>query len=854
MASRSTAPRIKNRAPAPIQISAEQILREAHERQEQPLSQTRTRIEDYEELSEVQGRKRKEFEDVIRRTRSNISAWMKYAAWEASQGELARSRSVFERALDVEPSNVPLWLRYTETELKNRNVQHARNLFDRAVSILPRVDTLWYKYVHLEELLGNVSGARQIFERWMSWEPDEKAWAAYVGLEVRYNEMERASNVWERAVTCHPEPRQWIKWAKFEEDRAAYDRARQVFTMALEFFGEDEDRMEKAQTVYTAFAKMETRVKEYDRARVIYKYALERLPRSKSSGIYSSYTRFEKQFGTREGVEDTVLGKRRIQYEEELTSGPGAASNYDTWFDYTRLEEDAYRTLTTSGASTESKEVLTARSRVRDVYERAVANVPPSSEKRHWRRYIFLWLSYALFEEIDTKDYDRAREVYKAAIALVPHRSFTFAKLWLNFAHFEVRRLDLPAARKVLGAAIGMCPKERLFKGYIDLELSLKEFDRARKIYERALDWDAGNARIWIRFAELERNLYDEERARAIFDLGTRQAGVDMPEVLWKAYIDFEFEERQWDKVEELYERLLQRTGHVKVWISYALSQIQSAIAEEEHEDEKDDEDEEEDQEGEGAEKESVPLTESQLLFRQERREKAKVRTRELFERGYKDLKSRGLKEERVVLLEAWKAFEAQHGATAAEIDSAQDANANANANANLKAVEARMPRVVKKRRAVQGVNAEEGGAMEEYYDMIFPDDDEGKSKQSFKLLAMAHAWRAAQQQQQQQQAQVQIPGEQESEGEEGEKEEMSVAEAAEAHQEEAQDVEVGPAALDADADADADVDVDANADGAANGSSDDDDDDGNHLHPGLGTAEERERNAEAMDVGDEDM
>jgi crooked neck len=41
--------------------------------------------------------------------------------------------------------------------------------------------------------------------------------------------------------------------------------------------------------------------------------------------------------------------------------------------------------------------------RVREVYERAVAQVPPSQEKRHWRRYIFTWLNYALFEEIETK-------------------------------------------------------------------------------------------------------------------------------------------------------------------------------------------------------------------------------------------------------------------------------------------------------------------------------------------------------------------------------------------------------------------------------------------------------------------
>lgn len=73
MASRSTAPRIKNRAPAAIQISAEQILREAHDRQEQPLRQTKTRIEDHEELEEYRARKRKEYEEVIRRTRANVS-------------------------------------------------------------------------------------------------------------------------------------------------------------------------------------------------------------------------------------------------------------------------------------------------------------------------------------------------------------------------------------------------------------------------------------------------------------------------------------------------------------------------------------------------------------------------------------------------------------------------------------------------------------------------------------------------------------------------------------------------------------------------------------------------------------
>ena len=62
-----------------------------------------------------------------------------------------------------------------------------------------------------------------------------------------------------------------------------------------------------------------------------------------------------------------------------------------------------------------------------------------------------------------------------------------------------------------------------------------------------------------------------------------------MPEALWKAYIDFEIEQAKaiingeadedeegeapgepGDRVRELYNRLLDRTKHVKVWVSFA--------------------------------------------------------------------------------------------------------------------------------------------------------------------------------------------------------------------------------------------------------------------------------------------
>ncbi|KAF5378886.1 hypothetical protein D9615_006985 [Tricholomella constricta] len=693
------APRIKNRAPAAIQITAEQLLREAQERQETAFRAPKQRVEDFEELHEYRGRKRKEFEERIRRTRGSIKEWLQYANWEASQNEFARSRSIFERALDVDPRSVQLWLSYTEMELKSRNVQHARNLFDRAVTLLPRVDQLWYKYVYLEELLQNVPGARQVFERWMQWEPDDKAWQAYIKLEQRYQEHDRASTIYERWVAVRPEPRVWVKWGKFEEERGRLDKSREVFQTALEFYGDDEEQIEKAQAVFNAFAKMETRLKEYERARVIYKFALSRIPRSKSASLYASYTKFEKQHGTRNTLENTVLGKRRIQYEDELSND---GRNYDVWFDYARLEEGACRDLKEEGATPEEEEA--AAGRVREVYERAVAQVPPGGEKRHWRRYIFLWLDYALFEEIEMKDYTRARQIYQTAMTLVPHKQFTFAKLWLMFAKFEIRRLDLPAARKIIGTSIGMCPKEALFKGYIELEIELREFDRARALYEKYLEFDPANAPAWIKYAELESQLQDFARTRAIFELGVSQSPLSMPELLWKAYIDFEIEEGEREIARALYERLVALSGHVKVWISYALFEAEPiplprAVREEEEEEEGDEETEAQTAPGDAA------------------------LAREVFERGYNDLKAKSLKSERVALLEVWKTFEETHG-TEAEVAK----------------VQGMMP-IVSKRRHVD----KETGETVEDWDLVFADDEREANPTSFKFLQMAHAWKTSQ-------------------------------------------------------------------------------------------------------------
>ncbi|TVU46526.1 hypothetical protein EJB05_06067, partial [Eragrostis curvula] len=672
------ATRVKNKTPAPIQITAEQILREARERQEPEIRPPKQKITDTHELAEYRLRKRKEFEDVIRRVRWSVSAWVKYARWEEQQRDFARARSVYERALDVAHRDHTLWLKYAEFEMRNRFVNHARNVWDRAVSLLPRVDQLWYKYIHMEELLGAVANARQVFERWMAWRPDTAGWNSYIKFELRYGEVERARAIYERFVAEHPRPDTFIRYAKFEMKRGEVERARRVYERAADLLADDED----AEVLFVAFAEFEERCREVERARAIYKYALDRVPKGRAEELYRKFLAFEKQFGDREGIEDAIVGKRRFQYEDEVRKNP---LNYDSWFDYIRLEE-----------SVGNKE------RIREVYERAIANVPPAEEKRYWQRYIYLWINYALYEELDAQDVERTREVYKECLKLIPHKKFTFAKIWLMAAQFEIRQRNLKSARQILGNAIGMAPKGKIFKKYIEIELYLGNFDRCRTLYEKYIEWSPANCYAWRKYAELEKNLSETDRARSIYELAIAQPALDTPEVLWKEYLQFEIDESEFDRTRELYERLLDRTKHLKVWISYAEFEASAGSS------------------GEDSESEEKN---SEVDYQEQQLERVR-KCRAVFEKAFDYFRTSApeLKEERAMLLEEWLKKEVSFGDLG-----------------DVTLVQKKAPRKVKRKRPIP---TEDGStlAYEEYIDYIFP--DEVTLAPNLKILEAAYKWK----------------------------------------------------------------------------------------------------------------
>jgi len=626
---------VRNKTAAPQQITAEQLLREAVDRQEQEAVAPKQRIIDEDELQMYRVRKRKEFEDVIRMQRQNIGAWIKYAAWEASQQEFRRARSIYERALHIEYQNVSLWLKYLEMEMKNKFVNHARNLFDRVCQLLPRVDQFWYKYAYMEELLGNYAGARTVFERWMEWEPEDTAWMQYANFEQRVKEVEKARRVMERYVNVRPTQESFLRLCKFEEKHNNIARSRSGFEKGIELLSAELD-----EKFYIKFAQFEQRQKEMERAQAIFKLALDVLPKGASDDLYRAYVSFEKQHGDRDAIEEVVLNKRRFIYEEAIKVNP---RNYDTWFDYVRLEESCGDV-----------------GRIREVYERAVANKPPVMQKRYWRRYIYIWIYYALFEELQTGDVEKARAVYDGIVKVVPHKQFSFAKLWKLYAEFEVRQLDLDRARKIFGRAIAECQKERIFLDYADLEMRLGNIDRCRKIYEKFLEVHAQNPKAWNVYVDLEDSVGEIDRARGLCELAIQQERLDMPELVWKRYIDLEVSHDEFDRARNVWLRLLSKSHHVRVYIAY--SEFESNTVE------------------------SMP------------------RFREALEQGVRHFKAENRPEERAMLLEHWNKVEVEKGD-----------------EKSIEAIAKRQPKRVKKRRTIPGEDGND--AYEEYMDYVFPDD-----------------------------------------------------------------------------------------------------------------------------------
>lgn len=671
--------RVKNKAPAKVQITAEQLLREAWERKEVgPSAVPKQQIADKEELLEFQRTERKQFEMRIVRNRSHTPLWIRYARWEEAQEEFGRARSVWERAVDNDYRNPAVWLGYSEMEMRHRFVNHARNVFDRAVALLPRVDQLWLKYAHFEELLDQADLARLVYSRWLKWMPGPSAYFAFIRFELRHGAVARARGVYNDLVRAHRTAHSYIKFAKFEERQGEFARARNVYSRATEELASPQ----QTAGLFLSFAKFEERRKQAPRARAIYSFAVKQLPKDEAFELHRAYTSFEKQQGERTILDDLLVTKKREAFNETLRANP---HDYDSWFDLLQMEE-----------------VHSSPDKIRETYERALVNVPPSMTKPAWRRYIYLWISYAVWEELSSDSPQASVAIYARAIAAIPnkHRHFSFGKLWLLYAQAHLRAGDVAAARRALGAGLGVLPdKDDLYRAYVQIEGALGDIPRARKVYQSWLARQPTRGDIFLEMAEFEAGLDEVARAAAVLAVAVDVPGLTQREEVWQKYVELELDSERADKgVNALFERFVVACPVAKAWLAYT-SHLQQHARDSE-------------------------------------------KCRETFGRAARELKGRaveeggeGAAEELRLVAVAWLAWEESVEAEG-ETDGQREER--------IGRVKKTMPSRVRRKRPVMGVDGTHQG-WEEYWQTVLPQEDESGQIRKDMLLEAARRWKMGQ-------------------------------------------------------------------------------------------------------------
>ncbi|CAN3503827.1 pre-mRNA-splicing factor Clf1p, partial [Diutina catenulata] len=586
---------------------------------------------DLEELRSWQLVKRRDFERSVGRNPKAFGSWLRYARWEAEENhDYARARSIYERALDADIAHVPLWVHYIRFELALKAVNHARNLLDRAVTVLPHEQKLWFMYVQTEEMLKNFPKTRSVFERWLEWRPPSVAWEAYLDFCRRYRQPEAARSVCARYVAAVDGSVPWLRWSELEQELAEnVGNTRMVFSKAADTLaekwthgGSHQSAGSDVAAVVVPWAQWEASVGEYARATAILEQALtlDLGPEARAT-VATAAAHHARLYGSgSESVIDATVAERRVaSLEQAVAADP---EDYDSWWSLAALAPSV------------------------SVFERAVATPPSSKSKTTaWKRYVFLWLRYALHVEYQRDDPSASTAVWKRAVAAVPHRQFTFAKLWIEYARFEIRHHGLAAGRKVLGQAIGktarLAPKRKLLQFYVDLERRLGEWSRVRRVYDRWLELAVTHGRPWLAvlqaYLEFEVSVGDDERARALVGVAA-----SAPDAQARRFaVDWFTDELLYPEAREVYERTVGAPeASVGDWVAYAL--WESAIPTDEQLDAFNASD---------ADELEVEITNSH-----------RDKTRVVFTRAAEAFRASGDDQAHIALLQAWADYEQVHG------------------------------------------------------------------------------------------------------------------------------------------------------------------------------------------------
>ncbi|KAJ1613704.1 HAT repeat-containing protein [Cryptosporidium canis] len=574
---------VKNKSFAPIQITVEQILKETYSGSTNSIGGKNSlsrlyesfNFRDADELEDYRIRKRKEFEDSIRRKRWKISLYLSYARWESLQNHIANSRSILERAIIVNYENQRVWREYIKLEITNGNMNNARNLFERVTHLLPRVEEFWIKYLQMELILKNYINVRHIYKNWIAWKPNPNVYIQFSKFEEECGEIESAREVMKSLILSYPNDNSFLEYVRFEQKYKNLFSTEEIINMLIDTFNNIKD----AKVTHLFFSSVSDALveeKQFDEAIELCSRGAEIL-KDEDSVIYLKeqlFKLYKMRVDQRPDENIEWISHKLRDYHKRLSSQP---KNLDLLFDYTVF---VFHYLDLDSVLKE--------------YENVIFNID-TMDILDWEKFFYSCLLFVYFFELkqDTNS-SNIHKMYNHFINLIKNNHFSeaagtelevksseldnlnnennnvLARVLIYFSNHQLRNGDINSARKILGIGLGRTPCNQLFDHYISLESKLGNFDRCRVLFTKYIENDPISATSWIKYMKFEYSLHEIKRVVGIAEAAISMPELDSPEIVWQYYIELMIGENNIRSANDIYRRLLKKTQHIQVVIDYS--------------------------------------------------------------------------------------------------------------------------------------------------------------------------------------------------------------------------------------------------------------------------------------------
>ncbi|KAF3334916.1 pre-mRNA-splicing factor SYF1-like protein [Carex littledalei] len=330
----------------------------------------------------------------------------------------------------------------------------------------------------------------------------------------------------------------WIAFAKMYEEHNRLDSAEEIFKKATQVNYKAVDHLA---TVWCEWAEMELRHKNFTMAIELMQQATAepsvevkrraaaegnepvQMRLHKSLRLWSFYVDLEESLGT---LESTCAVYERILDLRIAT--PQIILNYAFLLEENKYFEDAFK-----------------------VYERGVKIFKYPHVRDIWVTYLSKFV-----KRYGKSKLDRARELFEQAIEQTPAQEVK--PLFLQYAKLEE---DYGLAKRAMNVydravkAVADNEKLSMYEIYIARAAEIYGVPKTRQIYEQAIESGLPPNAIksmCLKYAELERNLGEIDRARAIFVFASNYADPRSDPDFWKKWKDFEIQHGNEDTFREM--------------------------------------------------------------------------------------------------------------------------------------------------------------------------------------------------------------------------------------------------------------------------------------------------------------